>query len=200
MSTKKITEKELHRNYIRLVKILHPDVNPNNPEADKQFQNLQEQFDKAKKILGANSQYQVSVTITLKEAIHGAERYFITDENQTFVLHIPAGVKHCQTIFYRGLNLSTIKDIVLHIKINIDLPRRFSIVGDQLILKEYVPIWKMYFGGKVSIIGADGKRINLILPSRTKNKKMFKINNMGLLDRIANKRLPLYIQFFGYFI
>jgi DnaJ-class molecular chaperone len=196
--SKAITEEKLRHNYIRLAKILHPDLNPDNLNADKQFQELQEQYKKAQKILGIKIHYQASVSITLKEAIIGTERYFSTDDdNQKFVLHIPAGVKNHQTILFRGLAINSIKDAVLHIKVFINLPTKFSIIGDQLILKENISFWKLYFGGTTYIEGPDGKRINLVIPKKTKNGKMFKVNGAGLLDRVTNKRLPLYIQFFG---
>jgi len=199
--SKVITEEQLHQNYIKLVKIIHPDLNPNNPDADRQFQYLQEQYEKARKILGVRTQYQASISISLKEAVTGTERYFSApDDNQKFVLHIPAGVKNHQIISYRGIAINSIKDAVLHIKVFINIPTKFSIIGDQLILKENLPFWKLYFGGKVSIYGPDGKIINLVIPKRTKRGKMFSVKKAGLMDRATNKRLPLYIQFFGYLI
>ena len=190
-------EEQLHRNYIRLAKIVHPDLNPNNPDADRAFQTLQEQYEKAQRLIGANTQYQAVISISLKEAVEGTDRYFSADNNQKFVLHIPAGVKHRQTVLFRQLSVDFKKDVVLHIKVLINLPPKFSIVGNQLILKETVTFWRLHFGGPISIMGADEKKINLVLPKKTKNGKMFKINGAGLLDRESNKRQPLYIQFFG---
>jgi hypothetical protein len=68
-----ITTEQLHRNYIKLAKIIHPDHNPNDSYADLKFQELQEQYEKAQKLLNIKTQYQASISISLKESILGTE-------------------------------------------------------------------------------------------------------------------------------
>jgi DnaJ-class molecular chaperone len=197
LSNQNISAEHLHQNYIKLAKVLHPDVNPDDPDADKKFQELQEQYQKAQKLLEAKTQYQASISITLSEAITGTERFFVSDENQRFMLNIPAGVKNKQTVLYRGLAISSIKDAVLHIRVYIDIPTKFKIIGDNLILNEGVPFWKLIFGGKHEITGPDGRKIPVTIPRKTKNGKMFRVQNAGLWNRNEKKRDALYIQFFG---
>lgn len=197
MVTKTTSSEQLHKNYIRLAKVLHPDHNSGNPDSDKKFQELQEQYEKAQKLLGMKTQYQASTNISLQESITGTERFFVTDDNQRFLLTIPAGVKQRQTMLYRGLLLNSVKDSVLHIKVHITLPTKFSIVGDNLILKETISFWKLYFGGDYEIVGPDGTKIAVKIPRKTKNGKMFKVKNAGLWNRQEKRREPLYNQFFG---
>jgi DnaJ-class molecular chaperone len=198
MIEKTVTSEELRTKYIRLAKVLHPDHNPNDPDADQKFQELQKQYEKARKILGVKTQYQASISITLKESILGTERFFTTDDGkQKFSLSIPAGVKNKQTISFRGITVNSVTDTALHIKILIDVPHDFSIVGEQLILKESVSYWKLFFGGKHKITGATGNQIIITVAKRTKSEKMFKVRGEGLWNRVENKRNPLYIQFFG---
>jgi DnaJ-class molecular chaperone len=197
-SGKMVTDEQLHKNYIRLAKIIHPDLNPDDPDADQKFQELQEEYFKAQKLLADKSHYQASISITLKEAILGGERFFSTDDgDHKFVLTVPAGVKNKQTILYRGISMNSVKDAILHIKIFINLPSKFSIVGDQLILEEKVSFWKLKFGGLYTITGPDGRKIIVTIPKNTKNGKMFKVKDEGLMNRVEKKRHPLYIQFFG---
>lgn len=197
MANNTISQAQLHQNYIRLAKVLHPDHNLSDPGADKKFQELQEQYEKAQKLLGIKTQYQSSVSISLKEAITGCERFFITDNNQKFVLNIPAGVKNKQTILYRGFAIKSTKNVTLNIKVTIDIPAKYTIVGERLILREFVPFWKLIFGGNYEITGPDHKKIPVIIPKKTKSNKMFLVKNAGLWNRTENKREPLYIQFFG---
>jgi DnaJ-class molecular chaperone len=198
LSNQHISTEQLHQNYIRLAKILHPDINPDDPDSDQKFQELQEQYYKAQKIIGIKAQYQASISITLKEAILGAERFFSTDEgNHKFVLSVPAGVKNKQTVLYRGIAINTIKDAVLHIKVFINLPTKFSIIGDKLVLKESITFWKLKFGGSYIIDGPDGQKISVTIPKNTKSGKMFRVKNRGLFNRVENKRDFLYVQFFG---
>jgi DnaJ-class molecular chaperone len=191
-----ITTDQLHSQYIRLAKIIHPDHNPNE-DADEKFQELQEQYEKAQKLLNIKTNYQASISVTLKESILGTERFFVTDEGNRFVLMIPAGVKNHQTIQFRGLSLNSVKSAILHIKVYINIPSNFSIIGENLILNQNINFFKLYFGGKYEIIGPDGKIILVTIPKKTKNGKMFRIQNAGLWNRIEKKREPLYIQFFG---
>jgi DnaJ-class molecular chaperone len=194
----KITPEQLHINFIRLAKIIHPDNNPTDIESTEKFQELQKQYEIAQKFIYTKNQYHISISITLKEAIHGAERYFTIDDSGCYImLTIPPGVKNKQTLLYRNLTIKTIQNVNVYIKIYIDIPYNFSIIGDQLILKEWVPFWKMYFGGEYIITGPDRKKILVKIPKKTKNGKMFKVQGAGSLDRIEKKRNPLYIQFFG---
>lgn len=197
MSDQNISSDQLHQNYIKLAKILHPDLNPDDPDADKKFQDLQEQYEKAQKLLGNKAQYQASVSIPLSEAISGTERFFVSDDGKRFLLTIPAGVKNKQTILYRGIQVNSDNDAVLHIRVHIDAPTKFKIIGDHLILNEHIPFWKLIFGGRHEITGPDGKIIPVTIPRKTKNGKMFKVQNAGLWNRADKKRDPLYIQFFG---
>jgi DnaJ-class molecular chaperone len=197
MANEHISSTELRNNYIRLAKVLHPDKNTSDPKADKKFQELQEQYERAQKLLGMKNQYQASATITLHEAISGTERFFVTDENQRFMLTIPAGVKNKQVIIYRGVTVNSSRDSVLQIKVYITTPTKFSIIGENLILKESIPFWKLFFGGSYQITGPDGSKIPVNIPRKTKNGKMFRVKNAGLWNRTEKKREPLYIQFFG---
>ena len=193
-----MTSEQLHTNFIKLAKLIHPDYNTNDPTANEKFQKLQEQYQKAQKLLGSKNQYQASISISLKEAIFGTERYFITHDKQRFVLNIPAGVRNKQSILYRRIMIHSGKnEAILHIKVFIKIPTKFSIIGNQLILKESVSYWKLFFGGQYRIQGIGGNQILINIPKRTKSKKMFKVQNEGLWDRVEKKRYPLYIQFFG---
>ena len=192
-----ITTEQLHRNYIKLAKIIHPDHNPNDSYADLKFQELQEQYEKAQKLLNSKTQYQASISISLKESILGTERFFVTDEGNRFMLMIPAGVKNHQTVQFHGISLNSIKSAILHIKVFINIPSNFIIVGDNLILNQNISFWKLYFGGSYNIIGPDETTISVIIPPKTKNGKMFRVKKAGLWNRINKLREPLYIQFFG---
>jgi DnaJ-class molecular chaperone len=200
MAEVNISEKQLHTNYIKLAKIIHPDHNSNDPLADVKFQELQQQYEKAQKLIESKPQYQASVSISLKESILGCERYFVNDDNYKFVLNIPAGVKNKQTILYRDLNINSVKNTILHIKILIDLPKDYTISGDTLILKTSVHFWKLYFGGEYKIKTPDGLQIPVLIPKKTKSGKMFRILKYGLWNRAEKKRDPLYVQIFGRFI
>ena len=192
MNTKDtITKDELHANYKKLAKVIHPDLNHDNAAVGK-FQELQEQYKIAQKLI--TKHYQSSISISLKEAIEGAERYFVMDKTK-LVLNIPAGVKHRQTIQFSDNTDSN--TAILHVKVYINLLPNFTIVGDHLILKEKISYWKLYFGGKHQILVPDGRKIPITIPRKTKNGKMFMVRNAGLFNRKEQKREPLYIQFFG---
>ena len=196
MANTNISPEQLHRNYIKLAKSIHPDLNPDDQSADTKFQELQSYYATAQKLINKN-RYNAAVSITLKESITGTTRYFINDENNKFVLSIPAGVKNHQNIKYRGIAGNVSKDAVLNIKIFIKMPPNFIIVGEQLILKEHVSFWKLYFGGRHQFIGPDGNIILVSIPPKTKNKKIFRVLNAGLFNKTEKKREHLYIQFFG---
>jgi DnaJ-class molecular chaperone len=197
MSNITVSKEQLHTNFIRLAKLLHPDHDLNNPNADSNFQELQIQYKKAQQLVGPKSQYQAVISISLSEAILGCERFFINDEDQKFVLTIPAGIKNKQLIMFRGLAVNSAKDAVLHIKVFIKMTSEYTIVGDRLILKIYVPFWKLFFGGKYIISDPIEEKFSIMIPKKTKNGKMFRFSKNGLWNRIEKKRDPLYIQIFG---
>jgi len=47
----KITPEQLHINFIRLAKIIHPDNNPTDIESTEKFQELQKQYEIAQKFI-----------------------------------------------------------------------------------------------------------------------------------------------------
>lgn len=190
---KQNSEKQLHTNYVRLAKILHPDLN-HNSQSEKLFQELNQNYKKALELF---NQYQATIKISLKEAIEGTERYFINDNDQKFVLVIPAGIKNNQIIHFRGIDINSKKNIILHIKTIIELPKKYSIINDNLVSKEKIPIYKLFMGGKYSIIGPDGKKIVINLPRKIKIGKLFKISNSGLWNIRDNKRDPLFILIYS---
>ena len=63
-TTGAITNAQLHENYIRLSKLVHPDLNPDDPDANLKFQELNAQYIKAQEILDKKqTHYQTSVSI-----------------------------------------------------------------------------------------------------------------------------------------
>lgn len=192
-----ISQEQLHTNFIKLSKIIHPDQNPDDPDATSKFQILVQEYEKAQKLIGPKSQYQTSIKITLKESITGCERYFVSDDNHRFVLNIPAGVKNKQVVQYRGIEINSVKNTVVHIKVLIDMPNHYTIAGNALILKIKVPYYKLIFGGTHVITSPDGNTVSITIHKNTKSGKMFKLMNFGLWNRIEKKREPLYIHIFG---
>ena len=98
---------------------------------------------------------------------------------------------------FKDLSVNTIKNVVLHIKVYINVPSNFKIVGERLVLIEEVPFWRLIFGGDYTITGPTGDQIPVKIPKKTKNGKFFKVKDKGLHNRLKKQRDPLYIQFFG---
>jgi len=170
--------------YLNLVKATHPDLHPNDPQAEEKFKKLQETKD---------NYYKTIISISLAESISGCERYYIDPESkQNLVLNIPKGIKHNQIIIFKNAVTGTIS-----VKILIELPNHYCFSGSELVLTIPISYISLYFGGIHHFVGPDNKRLKIIIPKKAKSGTIYKLPNNGLWNSTTNERDPLYIRLIG---
>lgn len=195
MSNNYISFDEIHSNFRTLAKKIHPDLNPNDPLAAEKFNLLKKEYTKC-----LNRMNSIRLAISLQDSILGCERFFMSnDGKQNYRLIIPSGVIDGQTLRYRNVQLDSNNFSILMVKIKIELPKNYLILGGKLINKVRLSILKFLIGGEITITGPDGSRFRITVPARVKDKSIFRITGEGLYNKETKKRDDLYLQIISFF-
>jgi DnaJ-class molecular chaperone len=185
---------QIHSNYRALAKRFHPDLHPNDPNAQRNFQLLNETYHSIEKI------YLTRISISLQDSILGCDRYFVShDGHRRFLLSIPSGISSGEVIRYKDVQVDADRLSTLSVRISVDLPPQYAIKNGKLIQTLRIPFLKSLFGGELVITGPDGNRLRLNIPARAKNKSIYRIEHEGLTDRRSKIRGDLFIQIRSFF-
>lgn len=131
---------------------------------------------------------EATITITLEEAYHGAEKQLAlhdpsTNQSKQLNVKIPAGVTHHSKIRLAdqgGFGSGPSGDVVL--QINIAPHERFQIHGHNLHAEIAISPWEAALGSKISVQTLDGQ-ITLTVPPGSPSGRKLRLREKGLRFR-----------------
>ncbi len=136
------------------------------------------------------------IEITLEEAYQGTERQVEVGE-QTLKIKIKPGVKNGQTLRIKGKGGQRYEpeqrgDLLIQVKIQEHA--LFERIDNDLHQVKSIDLYTAVLGGKVSVKTIRGD-VQLDIPARTPNGKIFRLKNLGMPDyKYQNKVGDLYVK------
>ena len=184
-------EKELHRQYLDLMRQYHPDHN-SSPEAHAHCIKIQNDYEQCKKILKSRKELKYELTLELYDAIRGCQRMLL-HHNTRFTINILPGIRHGETVAFSGESLN------LTVTFRVVLPVNYCIANNKLIYRMRLNWWTRRFGGIKKIRLVNGEWVRVRIPKKTDIGKIFEMVGEGLYNRAEKRREALRIEIFGIF-
>lgn len=134
---------------------------------------------------------------TLEEQTKTIQITTTTGEKSNLEVKIPRGITHGTNIKYSGLGdnmFNTIPRGDLYIQFNIHAAENFAVNNIDLYSKSSVNCLLAITGGKVSVVGLDGKIFELTVPPGTQPGTRFRLPQQGLYQLNTALRGDLYID------
>lgn len=118
---------------------------------------------------------EVTVQITLEEALHGSTRMLQEPDGKRIEVTIPRGVKTGSKVRVKGTG--GVGDVLLQVEV---LPHAtFTRDGDDLRCKVPVDLYTALLGGEVQVPTLE-RPVALNIPAGTQNGKTFRLRNLGM--------------------
>lgn len=134
------------------------------------------------------------ITIPFDTAILGGKQHITLQNNDSFDIKIPEGIKDGQKIRAKGKGKShgsQVGDLI--IKVNISQSPEYERDGSTLTKSFDLPLKTALFGGKIEIPTIH-KTITLKVPKNTKQAQKFRVKELGVYDRSAKQKGDLYLK------
>ena len=121
----------------------------------------------------------------------------IQEKNKSMSLNIPAGTSHGKRIVITGQgdageNGGPAGDLV--IVIHVENHQYFERDGNDLYCAIPISMSQAAFGCEITVVGLDGKKIDIKVPEGTQNGKLLRVKNEGVPFTNSSKKGDLYIQ------
>lgn len=214
------SDDEIKKVYKKLARKYHPDLNPNDQEAEEKFKEISEAYqnlDTPEKrikyerqtspidlnelftIFGfhrGNMNVQMQTSITLKESIIGIKKTIYVNSHM-YSVQIPAGVKSGETIIFHGLGDTRIKNMPpgdLHLQVIISRAKDFELINGEIITTAEISVWQAILGGSIKLNGIFGNEIQLKIPASTQFGSVLEVPYEGCYNRSSNTRNPLFVR------
>jgi molecular chaperone DnaJ len=121
----------------------------------------------------------------------------IQEKNKSMSLNIPAGTSHGKRIVITGQgdageNGGPAGDLV--IVIHVENHQYFERDGNDLYCAIPISMSQAALGCEITVVGLDGKKIDIKVPEGTQNGKLLRVKNEGVPFTNSSKKGDLYIQ------
>lgn len=121
----------------------------------------------------------------------------IQEKNKSMSLNIPAGTSHGKRIVISGQgdageNGGPAGDLV--IVIHVENHQYFERDGNDLYCAIPISMSQAALGCEITVVGLDGKKIDIKVPEGTQNGKLLRVKNEGVPFTNSSKKGDLYIQ------
>ena len=148
-----------------------------------------------------NKTYNINVTITLEDVLHGknlsAEVGLPGGKKKIVNIEIPPGIQHGQQIRYSGMgdnSISNARPGDLIVNILISKHRHFKREGDNLILDKPISVWDALLGTKLDIETLDRKKLSINVPQGTQPDTVLSCRGEGLPNMRSKAKGNLYLR------
>jgi len=137
---------------------------------------------------------KISITVPFYVSVKGGKHNITLDDNESFDIKIPAGIKSGETLRVRGKGnkVGSHRGDLL-IKVNVAESNEYERKGDDLYLKIDIPLKTALFGGKVKINTLIHESLTLKVPPNTKNGQKFRVKGAGVPNRKTSLKGNLYL-------
>ena len=152
-----------------------------------------------------NQNITIAADIELEDVVHGkkliASYRLPNGQEQTVNIEIPRGVRHGDTISFRGMGVNEYAPARqpgdLHVKIRIKRHPIYDVDGLDLYITKSVDLFDLILGTNISVDTIHGKKLNVTVPSGTNPGTTYSIHEQGLPDHRTGAIGRLFVKVNG---
>jgi len=152
-----------------------------------------------------NQNITIAADIELEDVVYGkkliASYRLPNGQEQTVNIEIPRGVRHGDTINFRGMGANEYiparQPGDLHVKIRIKKHPIYDVDGLDLYITKNVDLFDLILGTNISVETIHGKKLNVIVPSGSNSGTTYSISEQGLPDHRTGATGRLFVKVNG---
>ena len=152
-----------------------------------------------------NQNVTIAADIDLEDVVHGkkliASYRLPNGQEQTANIDIPPGVRHGDTINFRGMGGNEYfpgrPQGDLHVKIRIKRHPIYDVDGLDLYITKSVDLFDLILGTNVNVDTIHGKKLNVTVPAGTNPGTTYSIHEQGLPDHRTGAIGRLFVKVNG---